>query len=154
MQNIWSVAYVEAHTDDPVRNRGPFNPFVTWLHFYGMELLAICPAPMLKNHPLSAVRDCLFNIFAANLHTCRPFLHPQPDGAPCCGDRNSLNFHGKKVLTHGADGWAQDEKRVGLSVKSGSCGQLSLSWKQLQIWASNSNKYTNLQKGIGPHKTS
>jgi hypothetical protein len=27
------------------------------------------PIPKLKNHPFSAVRDCLFNIFAATLHT-------------------------------------------------------------------------------------
>jgi hypothetical protein len=28
-------------------------------------LLAPRPTPKLKDHPLSAVRDCLFNIFAA-----------------------------------------------------------------------------------------
>ena len=32
--------------------------------FYGGELLAPYPAPELKDHPLSAVWDCLFNIFA------------------------------------------------------------------------------------------
>jgi hypothetical protein len=37
--------------------------------FYGEELLAPRPTPKLEGHPLSAVRDCLFNIFAANLHT-------------------------------------------------------------------------------------
>jgi hypothetical protein len=26
------------------------------------------------SHPLLSVRDCLFNIFAANLHCWRPFL--------------------------------------------------------------------------------
>jgi hypothetical protein len=30
------------------------------------------PSPMLQDHPLSAVRDCLLNTFAATLHTCRP----------------------------------------------------------------------------------
>jgi hypothetical protein len=39
---------------------------------------------------LSAVRDCLFNIFAATLHIWRPFLHPQPEDAPCHGDRDPL----------------------------------------------------------------
>jgi hypothetical protein len=34
---------------------------------YG-ELLAPCPTLKLEDHPLSAVRDCLFNIFAATLH--------------------------------------------------------------------------------------
>jgi hypothetical protein len=42
--------------------------FVTKIRFHDKELLAPCPIPKLKDHPLSAVRDCLFNIFAANLH--------------------------------------------------------------------------------------
>jgi hypothetical protein len=41
------------------------------LIFYG-ELLAPHPTPKLENHPLSAVRDCLFNIFAATLHIWSP----------------------------------------------------------------------------------
>jgi len=36
--------------------------------FYGEELLAPRPTPMLEDHPLSALRDCLFNILAATLH--------------------------------------------------------------------------------------
>jgi hypothetical protein len=35
------------------------------LIFYGEELLAPRPGTKLKDHPLPAVRDCLFNIFAA-----------------------------------------------------------------------------------------
>jgi hypothetical protein len=35
--------------------------------FYDEELLAPRPTPKLEDHPLSAVRDCLFNIFAATL---------------------------------------------------------------------------------------
>jgi hypothetical protein len=38
------------------------------IHFYGEELLAPRPTPKLEDHPLSAVRDCLFNVFAATLH--------------------------------------------------------------------------------------
>jgi hypothetical protein len=37
------------------------------LNFYG-ELLAPQRTPKLEDHPLSAVLDCLFNIFAANLY--------------------------------------------------------------------------------------
>jgi hypothetical protein len=40
--------------------------------FYGGELLAPRPTPKLEDHSLSAVRDCLFNIFAATLHIWRP----------------------------------------------------------------------------------
>jgi hypothetical protein len=36
--------------------------------FYGEELSTPRPTPKLKVDPLSAVRDCLFNIFAATLH--------------------------------------------------------------------------------------
>ena len=38
------------------------------IHFYSEELLAPCPNPKLEDHPLSAVCDCLFNIFTATLH--------------------------------------------------------------------------------------
>jgi len=37
------------------------------IRFYG-ELLAPRPTPKLEDHPLSVVRDCLFDIFAATLH--------------------------------------------------------------------------------------
>jgi hypothetical protein len=52
--------------------RGPLWHFVTCFFFYGGELLASRPTPKLEGHPLSAVRDCLFNIFAATLHIWRP----------------------------------------------------------------------------------
>jgi hypothetical protein len=42
--------------------------FVTKIRFHGEELLAPRPSPKLEDHPLSTVRDCLFNIFAATLH--------------------------------------------------------------------------------------
>jgi len=38
------------------------------IRFYSEELLAPHPTPKPEDHPLSAVRDCLFNIFAATLH--------------------------------------------------------------------------------------
>jgi len=36
--------------------------------FYREGLLAPRPTPNLEYHPLSAVHDCLFNLFAATLH--------------------------------------------------------------------------------------
>ena len=36
--------------------------------FYGEELLALRPTLKLADHPLSSLRYCLFNIFAATLH--------------------------------------------------------------------------------------
>ena len=38
------------------------------IRFYHEELLAPRPTTKLEDHPLSDVRDCLFNIFAATLH--------------------------------------------------------------------------------------
>jgi hypothetical protein len=58
--------------------------------FYGEELLVPRPTTKLEDHPFSAVRDCLFNVFAATLHIQRPFLHPQPEDAPCRDDREPL----------------------------------------------------------------
>jgi hypothetical protein len=46
--------------------------FPNKLTFYGEELLASRPTPKLEDHPLYAVRDCLFNIFVATLHIWRP----------------------------------------------------------------------------------
>jgi len=56
-------------------------PCVTFrkkLSFYG-ELLASRSTPKLEDHPMSAVRDCLFYIFVAT-------LHPQPKDVICRGD--------------------------------------------------------------------
>ena len=39
---------------------------------------------------MSSARDCLFSTFPATLHIWRQFLHPQPEDAPCCGDRDPL----------------------------------------------------------------
>ena len=38
------------------------------IRFYGDELSVRRPTPKLEDHPVSAVRDCLFNLFAATLH--------------------------------------------------------------------------------------
>jgi hypothetical protein len=58
--------------------------------FYGEELLALRPTHKLEVHSLSAVRDCLFSVFAATVYTWRPILHPQSEDAPCRGDRDPL----------------------------------------------------------------
>jgi hypothetical protein len=50
--------------------------------FYGEELLAPRPTPKLEDHPLSAIRDC---IFAATLHIYRPFRNPRTRHAVVTG---------------------------------------------------------------------
>jgi hypothetical protein len=66
----------------------PYEMCLNMVIFYGEELSASRPTPKLEDHPMSAVRDCLFNVFAATLHIRRPFLHPQPEDAPCHGDKD------------------------------------------------------------------
>ena len=70
--------------------RGLCFQFVTWLYFYGDELLATRPIPKLEKYPFSTVRYCLFNKFVATFHSWRPFLHPQPEEALCYGDNDNM----------------------------------------------------------------
>ena len=50
-------------------SRGSISPCEYFLtgFFQGEALLAPRPTPKLEDHPSSAIRDCLFNIFAATL---------------------------------------------------------------------------------------
>ena len=59
------------------------------IRFYSEKILAARPTPKLEDHPLSAVRDCVFNIFAAALHI-GSLLHLQPEDAPRSGDGDTL----------------------------------------------------------------
>jgi hypothetical protein len=43
------------------------------LQVIALIILAPRPTPKLKGHALSAVRYCIFNLFAATSHTWRPF---------------------------------------------------------------------------------
>ena len=61
------------------------------VNVYGEEVLAPRPIPNLEDHHLSAVRDCLFDIFSATLHIWMPFPQPQNKDAPCCGNRDPFN---------------------------------------------------------------
>jgi hypothetical protein len=64
-------------SQEPSTGRRPCITFRNKLFFNGEELLAPRPTPRLEDHTLSAVRDCLFNIFAATLHSLRPFSHSE-----------------------------------------------------------------------------
>jgi hypothetical protein len=77
-----------------IRPGGPklYLIFRNKLIFYCERLLPSHPTSKLEDHPLLSVRGCLFNIFPATLHSWRPFLHPQPEDAPCCGDRDPPNM--------------------------------------------------------------
>jgi len=62
--------------------------------FYGEELSTPCPTSKLEDHPLSAVRDWLFNIFAATLHI--------GDGSSIC---NLRTRHAVLTGTHLSQKW-------------------------------------------------
>ena len=66
--------------------------FRNMVNFYGEKLVSPRPSRKLEDHPLLAARDCLFCILAATLYIWRPFLHPQFEDAPCCGDRDPPVF--------------------------------------------------------------
>jgi hypothetical protein len=82
-----SFCYSLCWTKASVQVRGPVECFVTSLGFNGEELLAPRPTPKLKDYPLSAVHDCLFNILVATLRIWRPFVYLQPEDAQYCADR-------------------------------------------------------------------
>jgi hypothetical protein len=80
--NLISIFCSLGHlSKDSVQVWGLCKLFVTNLFFM---VKGCYPTPNLEDHPLLFDRGCLFNIFAANLYTWRPFLHPQPKDAPCC----------------------------------------------------------------------
>jgi hypothetical protein len=76
-------------TEGSVRFRHLCVWFVTCFNFLRW-VVSTSSNPQAGDHPLSAVRDWLFSIFAATLHIWRPFLHPQPGDAWCRGDRDPL----------------------------------------------------------------
>ena len=67
--------------------------------FHGETLLAPRPIPKLEDHPSSAVRDCLFNLFAATLHIGGRSSIRNED-APCRGDRDPLITWLHRTHTH------------------------------------------------------
>ena len=80
--NFMSLSLCLQRIERWVQVRGLEKYFITSLSSYDQELLALHSNPKIKEHPLSVVRDCLFNIFAATLQTWGPFLRPQPEDVP------------------------------------------------------------------------
>jgi len=71
-----SLRFMEPKHHYRVRKRPPTLGscvrFRNKMDFYGEELLSPRSAPKMEDRSLSAVRDCLLNIFSAVLHIWRP----------------------------------------------------------------------------------
>jgi hypothetical protein len=79
---IWQFSW-----KNPSKSEALWN---VYLHagFLRREVVSSTPNHQVGDYPLSAVRDCLFNIFAAALPISGGLLlHPQPEDAPCRGDK-------------------------------------------------------------------
>src|SRR5215469_9022644 len=66
----WRSEWGSSLPPDCFVSRGSISPceYSLTMVFHGEALLAPCPTTKLEDHRSSAVRDCLFNIFAVILH--------------------------------------------------------------------------------------
>jgi hypothetical protein len=88
MESEGSLQCSQESSTGPSRSEVFLSSFIISLFFYDEELLAPRPTLKLEDRPLSAVRDCLFNVFAATLHIWRP----SSEDAPCGGDEGPVNM--------------------------------------------------------------
>ena len=73
-----------------IRAEGYMYPFRNKDNFYGEELLVPRPTPQAGGPPLFGRPRLLIQYIRSYLPYRRPFLHPQPEDAPCRGDREPL----------------------------------------------------------------
>jgi hypothetical protein len=80
-------------SEESAQNRESCVFFVTSLFFTVKDFYPHVQPPSWRITPcrLSAAAY-LIHIFSATLHSWRPFLDPQPENAPCCGDRDPPNM--------------------------------------------------------------
>jgi hypothetical protein len=69
------------------------------LAFYGKGLLTLRPTPKLEDYPLSFVRGCLFNIFAANLklEAVPSIRNPTTHHAVVTRETREPTYHGEQM---------------------------------------------------------
>jgi len=66
-KSMCSIFHCLGLTKGSAQAQGTCSCFVTKQRFYGEEFLALRPTPKLEDHPLSAVLDCSFYIFACTV---------------------------------------------------------------------------------------
>jgi len=74
-------------------------PFRHKASFCGDDLLALRPTPKLEDRLLSAVRDCLFNIFAATLRTGGGAVPPSATSGRAMPWWQVPTHHGRELFT-------------------------------------------------------
>lgn len=88
-RNSDCLPFYLCHSKKSVRVRGCMLHLVTCCVFTLSSFSAL-PNLQLQNHPLSAVCDCLCNIFTASLTSAGQLLHQKIEDAPSHGDRAPL----------------------------------------------------------------
>jgi hypothetical protein len=68
MKHESSLPYSQANATCSPEEASLLRIFLNILFFHGEELLGPRTTPKLEDYPLSAVRNCLLNLFAATLH--------------------------------------------------------------------------------------
>ena len=79
----------------PIKSISPGSRLSLWtfcnmIRFYGEVLLTPRPTPKLGGPPLVGCPRLLIQYIRSYPPYCRLFLHPQPEDAPCRGDRDPL----------------------------------------------------------------
>ena len=73
------------------------------IRFYGEVLLAHHPNYQAGGPPLVGCPRLLIQHICSYPPYWRPFLHPQPEDAPCCGDRDPLVMYDDAADADAAD---------------------------------------------------
>jgi hypothetical protein len=80
------------HPKNPSRNEVLFH-FSSQINFLRLRVLIPTYNPQTGGPPLAVCPLLLIQyIRSYPLHSWRQFLHPQPEDAPCCGDRDPPNM--------------------------------------------------------------
>ena len=74
----------------PLETRDNCTPFRNKDSFYGDEVLAPCPSQA-GGPPLVCCPRLLIQYISSYSPYWRPFLHPQPEHAPCRGERTHIS---------------------------------------------------------------
>jgi hypothetical protein len=91
----WRSILISFHLRLVLPSGCPSPRFTIWIfrnkiRFYGEELLAPRPTRQAREPPLVICPRLLIQHIRSYRPYWRPFLQPQPENAPCCGDRDQL----------------------------------------------------------------